>query len=88
MKKPIRIIICVLTVLIILFVAVFFLYDSPAKYVTKPDGSIYLDKNGEPRLYYTDLFGNKFYQDNGKREYAAVPEWIDDKPESLSVVGS
>ena len=88
MKKPIRIIICVLTVLIILFVAVFFLYDSPAKYVPKPDGSIYLDKNGEPVLYYTDIFGNKFYQDNGKREYAAVPEWIDDKPESLSVVGS
>ena len=88
MKKPVKIIICILVLLIAFFAVVFLLYDSPAKYVTKPDGSIYIDINGEPRLYYTDIFGNKFYQDNGKREYAAVPEWIDDKPESLSVVGS
>ncbi len=82
MKKPIKILIIALVSCIALFAVVFFLYDSPAKYVTKPDGSIYLDKNGEPRLYYTDLFGNKFYQDNGFREYSAVPVWIDDTPVS------
>ena len=59
-----------------LFAIVFALYDSPAKYVTNEEGKIYLDKNGEPILYYVDLFGNTFYEEGGHRVYAAVPAYI------------
>jgi len=68
--------ISVISLLFILALA-FFLYDSPAQYVKTPDGSVYLNQNGEPILYYTDLFGLHFYSDNGKRDYAAVPATIE-----------
>lgn len=72
-----RIIIGVISLCIVIFALVFFLYDSPAQYVKTPDGSIYLNQNGEPILYYTDLFGLSFYNDNGKRDYSAVPATIE-----------
>ncbi len=65
---------------ITLFLLVFLLYDSPANYITKPDGSIYINNDGQPLLYYTDLFGNTFYAENGRRVYSAVPVYIDDTP--------
>lgn len=62
------------------FLLVFFLYDSPAKYVPNQDGEIYLNQAGEPVIYYTDLFGNTFYQDGIVRDYAAVPSVMEDTP--------
>lgn len=74
---------CILLVvlhIIVLFLLVFFLYDSPAKYVPNQDGEIYLNQAGEPIIYYTDLFGNTFYQDGIVRDYAAVPAVMEDTP--------
>lgn len=74
---------CILVVvlhIIVLFLLVFFLYDSPAKYVPNQDGEIYLNQAGEPIIYYTDLFGNTFYQDGIVRDYAAVPAVMEDTP--------
>ena len=58
-KNKIKYILLFVVLVILVFALVFLLYDSPAKYVTKPDGSIYLDDKGEPILYYKiwDLFG-------------------------------
>ena len=77
-KNKIKYILLFVVLVIFVFALVFSLYDSPAKYVTKPDGSIYLDDKGEPILYYKDLFGFEFYQDSGKRDYAAVPDYKSD----------
>lgn len=75
----VKVIVAVLAVVCV-FSGVFFLYDSPAKYVTTQNGDIYINSDGEPVLYYTDLFGKTFYQENGKRVYAAVPAHIDTRP--------
>lgn len=63
-----------------IFLLVFCLYDSPAKYVPNQDGKIYINQDGEPIIYYTDLFGNEFRQDGIRRVYSAVPEMVEDKP--------
>lgn len=78
MSKKAGIIISVVLAVAIIFGLSYFLYDSPAKYVTTADGSIYLNDKGEPVLYYKDMFGLTFYDNNGKREYAAVPAYISD----------
>lgn len=85
MKKLITALSAVLLIVFV-FVLVFCLYDSPAYYVKTPDGSIYIDKNGEPVLYYKDIFGREFYSEDGKRVYAAVPVLIEPvtAPEALS----
>lgn len=64
----------------LLFLLVFCLYDSPAKYVPNQNGEIYLNQDGEPIIYYTDLFGNEFYQDGIRRVYSAVPKMAQDTP--------
>lgn len=79
-NKKAKKVIIIIAVILAVFLLVFALYDSPAKYVPTSDGRIYLDKNGEPILYYTDLFGNTFYEENGLRVYAAVPAYADDTP--------
>lgn len=76
-KKKALTIIGVISLLIVIFALVFLLYDSPAKYVKNSDGSVYIKRDGEPILYYTDLFGRTFYDNNGKRNYVAVPDYID-----------
>ena len=67
----------VILAIVFIFLGIFFLYDSPAKYVPTQDGDVYINSDGKPILYYTDIFGNTFYEENGKREYAAVPKYID-----------
>ena len=76
----------IIPLLIILFVLIFFLYDSPAYYVKTPSGSIYLDQKGEPIIYYKDIFGRDFYNEDGKRAYATVPDSIEPitDPEDLA----
>lgn len=75
-KKVVYIILSIAAI----FLLVFCLYDSPAKYVPNQDGKIYLNQKGEPIIYYTDLFGNEFYQDGIRRVYAAVPAMAQDTP--------
>lgn len=65
---------------VLIFVGVFFLYDSPAAYVRTQDGAVYVNADGAPILYYTDLFGRTFYEEDGKRIYAAVPTYMDTQP--------
>lgn len=77
-----RNIIIAVTSAVFVFILVFCLYDSPAKFVPNQNGEIYIDNNGNPRVYYTDLFGNKFYQDGFFRVYSAVPVYISDQPVS------
>lgn len=55
----VKVIVAVLAVVCV-FSGVFFLYDSPAKYVPTQNGDIYINSDGEPVLYYTDLFGKHF----------------------------
>lgn len=78
-SKKANIIKCVIAIALVLgiFLLVFFLYDSPAYYVKTPDGSVYIDRNNQPIFYYKDLFGRTFYNENGKRDYAAVPDSIE-----------
>lgn len=77
-KKPTFKIIAAVLAVVFVLVLVYFLYDSPAKCVKTENGSVYLNSEGEPVLYYTDLFGLTFYDNNGKREYAAVPAYIEE----------
>ena len=72
-KKLVIHLVSAVVLVLALFLLVFALYDTPAKYVPTADGEIYLDASGEPILYYEDLFGRTFYVENGKRLYAAVP---------------
>lgn len=78
-------IIVVVFAAILIFLGVFFLYDSPAEYVVTQDNKVYLDKDGEPYLYYKDLFGKTFTVENGKRAYHAVPVLIDTRPQRSPV---
>lgn len=71
-----------LFLVIIALVLLFLLYDSPAQYVKKPDGSIYIGPNGQPITYHRDLFGREFRYDNGKRVYAKVPVYIEQVTDS------
>ncbi len=76
-KTKIVLIISVLSILAVLFLLIFFLYDSPAYYVKTPDGSVYVNEDGAPIIYYKDMFGRDFYDEDGKRVYAAVPNSIE-----------
>lgn len=78
-SKKSNIIKCIIAIALVLgiFLLVFFLYDSPAYYVKTKDGSVYIDRNNQPILYYKDLFSRTFYNENGKREYASVPDSIE-----------
>ncbi len=62
----------IILAVLLLFALVFCLYDSPAKYMPTNTEKVAVDANGEPMLYYTDLFGCTFYMEDGKRLYAAV----------------
>lgn len=79
-KKLATAIIFICLAVVFIFLGVFFLYDSPAKYVPTQDGAVYINSDGKPILYYTDLFGRTFYDENGKRVYAAVPKYVDTQP--------
>lgn len=76
-KKCILIVTGVLVAAVALFCLVFALYKSEAQYVKNEKGEAYLNKDGQPIIYYEDLFGNTFSLENGKRVYAAFPTMID-----------
>lgn len=64
-------------IVLLAFLAVFLLYDSPAKYVKDSTGKVHILSDGSPHIYYTDLFGNTFYaKENGGRDYCAVPALV------------
>lgn len=55
-------------------IAVFFLWDSPAKFVPSTYGYMADSATGEPFVYYEDIFGKTFVKEDGKwRTYCAVP---------------
>ncbi len=78
-QKKIWVTASIILAVLLLFALVFCLYDSPAKYVPTSTGEVAVDANGEPMLYYTDLFGRTFYMEDGKRLYAAVPKVAGEK---------
>lgn len=84
-RVAIKIIVAILALALAL-TAVFFLYDSPASYVPDSNGNIYLNSDGKPFLYYTDLFGNTFVSENGKRIYTAVPVFVETQAEGSAAV--
>lgn len=85
-KKLASKVIIIFLAVVFIILGVFFLYDSPAKYVPTQDGNVYINSDGEPILYYTDLFRHTFYEENGKRVYAAVPVYVDNQPLTTNAV--
>ena len=67
-------------VIVALFCIAFMIYKSEPQYVKNEKGENYLDENGNPSVYYKDLFGHTFYIENGRRLYCAVPVMIDTRP--------
>ena len=76
-KKRILIVAGILVAAVALFCLVFALYKSEAQYVKNEKGEAYLKKDGQPIIYYEDLFGNTFSLENGMRVYAAFPTMIE-----------
>lgn len=74
-KHAIIVVITIVT-FIALFALIFCLYDSPAKLVKNEKGEVYINADGNPIIYYTDLFGNSFQIIDGKRDYSAEPAFV------------
>lgn len=91
-KKKIRTVLIIFLVVLAEFVLIFCLYKSPAKYVNDETGGVYVfpagfKHEGEPYIYYTDLFGRDFTIENGKRSYHACPVFASKEPVSMTVEG-
>ena len=74
MKKGVKAAIGIIAAAIAGFLLVFFLWDSPAKFVPSTYGYMADSATGEPFVYYEDIFGKTFVKEDGKwRTYCAVP---------------
>jgi len=76
MKKSVKVTAGIISAAIAVFLLVFFLWDSPAKFVPSTYGYMADSATGEPLVYYEDLFGRTFIKEDGKwRTYCAVPSF-------------
>lgn len=60
-------------VVVLAVVCAFALYKSEPQYVKNEKGENYIDANGNPEIYYKDLFGRTFIYADGLRLYVAKP---------------
>lgn len=86
MKKAGKIILKILATAVVVFLLVFFLYDSPAKFEPSTYGYMADSATGEPFVYYEELFGRSFVKEDGKwRTYCVVPSSSENSVENQYV---
>lgn len=85
-EKGVKVAIGIIAAAIAVFLLVFFLWDSPAKFVPSTYGCMADSATGEPLVYYEDIFGRTFVKEEDKwRTYCAVPSFSQNSAEEQYV---